>query len=61
MTKSLRPNQAAQLLGVRRETLYKWLKERPGFPAARKLSSRCTVFDEAELIAWRDSHTSKAA
>lgn len=43
------------MLGVGVSTFWRWAKERPGFPKARKLSSRCTVFDVAELMAWRDA------
>ena len=52
--KSLRPKQAADLLGVGPATLWRWAKQ-PDFPKSRKLSARCTVFDQDELIAWRDS------
>jgi len=62
MQKSLRPQQAANLLGIGRATLWRWNRERHDFPRARRLSARCTVFDEAELIAWRDAQmASKAA
>ena len=54
MTKSLRPTQAAELLGVGRATVFRWMKMRPDFPKPRNLSSRCTVFDMDELIQWRD-------
>lgn len=57
--KSLRPKYAAQLLGVAQSTLWRYAKEIPGFPAGRRLSSRCTVFDEDELIKWRDSQITK--
>lgn len=52
---SARPKAAAGLLGVGISTLWRWSKERHDFPKARKLSSRCTVFDVAELLAWRDA------
>jgi len=51
---SLRPLQAAEFLGVSKSTLWCWARERKDFPKPRKLSSRCTVFDAAELLAWRD-------
>lgn len=57
--KSLRPNQAAELLGIAPSTLWRWIKERPGFPQPRNLSSRCTVLDGSELIHWRDSQNVK--
>jgi prophage regulatory protein len=54
-SQSARPKAAADLLGVGVSTFWRWAKERPGFPKARKLSSRCTVFDVSELVAWRDA------
>lgn len=53
--KSLRPKHAAEFLGIGRATLWRWVKERHDFPKARHLSSRCVVFDQQELIAWRDA------
>ena len=53
--KSLRPEQAAQLLGVTVRTVWRWLHERPDMPKPIKLSAGCTVFDRDELLAWRDS------
>lgn len=52
---SIRPKAAADLLGVGVSTFWRWSKERHDFPKPRKLSSRCTVFDVAELLAWRDA------
>lgn len=56
MSKSLRPKQAAYFLGIGIATFWRWAKERKDFPKARRLSARCTIFDQAELEAWRDSH-----
>lgn len=52
---SARPKDAAHLLGVGVSTFWRWSKERQDFPKPRKLSSRCTVFDTQELLAWRDA------
>lgn len=57
MKKSLRPSQAADFLGISRVTVYRWIRERPDFPRPIHLSSRCTVFDQDELSAWRDAHS----
>lgn len=54
-TQSVRPKQGAALLGVGIATFWRWNKERQDFPKPRKLSARCTVYDAAELIAWRDA------
>ena len=59
--KSLRPQHAAEYLGISRATLWRWIKERHDFPKPRHLSSRCTVFDLAELIAWRDAQANHKA
>lgn len=57
MNKSFRPKQAAAFLGIGRATLWRWSRDRQDFPKARRLSSRCTVFLESELIAWRDAQS----
>lgn len=56
-TKSLRPTQAADFLGISVPALWKLLKNKlaPPPPRSWKLSPRCTVFDLAALITWRDS------
>jgi len=54
---SLRPKHAAEFLGIGRATLWRWSKERADFPKPRHLSSRCTIFDMAELEAWRNAQT----
>lgn len=51
--KSLRPKQAAALLGIGTATLWRWAKDRPDFPQPVRLSARCTVFPADELDAWR--------
>jgi prophage regulatory protein len=53
-SKSYRPKQAAELLGIGTATLWRWIKERPGFPQPIRLSARCTVLAGDQLIAWRD-------
>lgn len=57
---SIRPRQAAELLGVSLPTLWRWAARRPDFPRARRLSPRCTVFDTGEVIRWRDARTKPA-
>lgn len=54
-SRSLRADTAAQFLGIGRSTFWRWVAEREGFPRPRKLSPRCTVFDQTELLAWRDA------
>jgi prophage regulatory protein len=52
---SVRPKQAAELLGIGTATFWRWAKEREDFPAPKRLSARCTVFNTAELLRWRDA------
>lgn len=58
---TVRPNEAANMLGVSRATFWRWAKERDDFPKLRRLSARCTVVDTAELIAWRDRDIAEVA
>ncbi|MCW5669398.1 MAG: AlpA family phage regulatory protein [Hydrogenophaga sp.] len=54
-SRSYRPKQAAELLGIGTATLWRWIKERPDFPQPIRLSARCTVIPGDQLIAWRDA------
>jgi len=56
MNQSLRPKKTAEYLGISLATLWRWAAQRKDFPKARKLSTRCTIFDVAEVKAWRDAH-----
>jgi predicted DNA-binding transcriptional regulator AlpA len=58
---SLRTKEAARCLGISQATLWRWSKERADMPKARRLSSRCTVFDRAELLEWRDAQSAAVA
>ena len=53
---SLRPAQAAELLGISKSTLLRWEHQRPDMPKPRRYSDRLTIYDRSELIAWRDSY-----
>lgn len=55
ITRGARPARGAEILGVSLATFWRYLKNNDDFPQPRRLSARCTVFDEGELIAWRDS------
>lgn len=48
----MRPAQVCKALGISRPCLYRWMKAKPDFPRSAKLSSRCTVFDAAEVAAF---------
>lgn len=51
---SLRPRKAAEFLGIGESTLWRYIKEQPGFPRPRKLGPRMTVLLQHELAEWRD-------
>jgi predicted DNA-binding transcriptional regulator AlpA len=53
-SKSLRPKQVAEFLGIGLSTVWVWAK-RPDFPRARKIGPQVTVWDLHELMAWRES------
>lgn len=57
-SQAIRAKQAADLLGIGLSTFWRWHKQRPNFPRGRKLSPRVTVFDQGNLIAWRDAQAS---
>lgn len=57
---SVRPKPAAELLGIGVATLWRWSRERADFPKPCRLSNRCTVFDRAELVSWRDAQRKAA-
>jgi prophage regulatory protein len=48
----LRVKQAAALLGIGESTIWRWVKERPGFPQPFKIGSRVTVWRAADLVTW---------
>ena len=54
-----RPTEAARYLGISLATLWRWVKERPGFPAPRKHGPRCTCWDLNEVDAWLDAQQSQ--
>lgn len=56
-TRQLRPAEAAALIGVAPRTLEAWRQRRSDGPAFRRLSPRCIVYDERQLLAWLDERT----
>ena len=61
ISKSYRPKQAAEFLGIGVATFWRWASERSDFPKMIRLSARCTVIDGDELIAWRDAQRTNAS
>lgn len=47
--KLLRPKEAAQKLGVSRQSLWRWCRDNPDFPKPVKLAPGTTAFMESEL------------
>lgn len=45
----IRDKEAARLLGIGVSTLWRWVKERPGFPQPRREGRRCTYWLRAEV------------
>jgi prophage regulatory protein len=52
---SVRAAAAADLLAIGEATFWRWNKSRPDFPQPRRIGPKTTVWDAAELIAWRDA------
>lgn len=61
LNRSYRPKHAAELLGIGEATLWRWIKERPGFPQPIRLSARCTVLRGEDLTAWLAAQVSNPA
>lgn len=59
--RGVRPKEGAAIIGTSLPTFWRYRKQHDDFPQAMRLSARCTVFDEAELIAWRESRKVAAA
>jgi len=56
--RSVRAKSGAELLGCGESTFWHYAKSDPTFPRPRRLTARMTVWDEGELIAWRESRIS---
>ena len=56
----LRPDAAAAYLGISKNTLYRWLREKPTFPRLIKIGERCSGWRGAELDAWLDAQAQKS-
>lgn len=48
----LRAHQAAAYLGIGVSTLWRWAKERPGFPQPLHLGDNTTAWVREDLDAW---------
>lgn len=54
----LTTEQAAELLGVKKESVYIYVRRLDGFPQPTKLG-RTLLFDEAALRLWRQEHPAR--
>jgi prophage regulatory protein len=51
-------DQAAELLGIRRESVWDYVRRLPGFPRPTKVG-RTLLFNRQELLDWRKAHPSR--
>lgn len=60
-SRSMRPKQAAEFLGIGVSTLWRWVitREAEGFPQPKRLGPRTTVFTVSDLASFRDSRRSR--
>lgn len=52
--KGVRASRGSEILGCGESTYWRYTKE-ADFPKPMKLSARMTIWDEGELLAWRES------
>ena len=48
----IRDKEVAAILGCGRSTVWRWVKERPGFPQPRREGTRCTYWIRSEVEAY---------
>lgn len=58
--RGLRPKQAAQLIGVSVNSLWRYARTRSDFPQPVKLSPGATIFFENELSAWLEKQAQQS-
>ena len=56
----LRPDKAAAYVGVSKNTMYRWLREKPSLPRLVKIGERCSGWRVADLDAWLDAQAQKS-
>jgi prophage regulatory protein len=52
--------RAAEILGVKRESVWDYVRRLPGFPQPTKIG-RTLLFEETELREWRLRHPARKA
>ena len=52
----LRRNAVLELVGITKSTLYRWIKDpKIAFPEPIRMSSRCSVWREIDVLNWMAS------
>ena len=51
-TRYERPKATAEYFRIGQSTLWRWAKEKPGFPQPRKIGERVTLFDITAIEVW---------
>ena len=51
----MRRNAVLKLVGVTKSTLYRWIKDpKVAFPEPIRMSSRCSVWREDDVLRWME-------
>lgn len=58
-SRGARAKRGAEIIGCGTSTFWRYAKEVKDFPKKRRISPRLSVWDEQELICWRDSRIEK--
>ncbi|MDQ0590990.1 helix-turn-helix transcriptional regulator [Variovorax paradoxus] len=58
-SRSVRPRDGADFLGIGLSTFWRWSRNRADFPKGIHLSPRTVTFNLDELAAWRDAQAGK--
>jgi len=60
LTGHARPRDTADFLKITTVTLWRWGKNKPGFPKSTRLSERVSVYDAQEIRLWVKAQSSDA-
>ena len=55
-----RAKHTADFLNISSVTLWRWTKNKPGFPQATRLTERVTIYDAQEIRQWVKAQSSDA-
>lgn len=51
--------ELSQMFSVSRSTIWRWVKEKPGFPQPKKISQGVTVWFSEEVQGWLNNQKQK--